>query len=136
MRTVSIQIPHPSIVKRALNTIFIHDLRIETRIGVYDWERHLPQTVRLDLDIALPSARPFESGAFTDAVDYAAIVSRVKAFAADNPHPLLERFAEAIARILLDEFHAPSVKVRVAKLAPITGVREIGVMIERSADKN
>jgi len=53
-----------------------------------------------------------------------------------HEHPLLERFAEAIARILLDEFHAPSVKVRVAKLAPITGVREIGVMIERSADKS
>ena len=116
-----------------MNTIFIHDLRLETRIGIYDWERHLPQTVRLDLDIALPSARPFETGEFADAVDYAAIVSRVKAFASDNPHPLLERFAEAIAQLLLHEFHAPSVKVRVAKLAPITGVREIGVVIERGA---
>lgn len=115
-----------------MNTIFIHDLRIETRIGIYDWERHLPQTVRLDLDVALPSTRPFETGDFADAVDYAAIVTRIKAFAADNPHPLLERFAEAVAKILLDEFNAPSVKVRVAKLAPITGVREIGVSIERS----
>jgi dihydroneopterin aldolase len=115
-----------------VNTIFIHDLRVETRIGVYDWERHLPQTVRLDLDIALPSARPFETGEFADAIDYAAIVGRIKVFAADNPHPLLERFAEAIAKILLEEFNTPSVKVRVAKLAPITGVREIGVLIERS----
>ena len=30
-----------------MDTIFIHDLRIEARIGVYDWERHLPQTIRL-----------------------------------------------------------------------------------------
>ena len=114
-----------------MNTIFIHDLRVSTRIGVYDWERELPQTIRIDVDIELPSARPFESGELADAVDYAAVVKRIKAFAAANPHPLLERFTEAIATLVLDEFHAPGVKVRVAKLGALPGVREIGVTIER-----
>ena len=76
-----------------MNKIFIHDLRLETRIGVYDWERQLPQTIRLDLEIALPSDKPFASGKLEDALDYAAVVARIKAFAKDNPHPLLERFA-------------------------------------------
>src|SRR2546423_1921369 len=114
-----------------MNTIFIHDFRLSTRIGVYDWERELPQTIRLDVDIELPSARPFESGELADAVDYAAVVKRIKAFAAANPHPLLERFTEAIATLILDEFGAAGVKVRVAKLGAIPGVREIGVSIER-----
>lgn len=114
-----------------MNSIFIHDLRVETRIGVYDWERHLPQTVRLDVDIGLPSARPFTSGDFADAIDYAAVVERLKALAAANAHPLLERFAESVAQTVLTEFGVPSVKVRVAKLAPLPGVRELGVMIER-----
>ena len=114
-----------------MNSIFIHDLRVETKIGVYEWERKLPQTIRLDLEIGLPSARPFTSGELADAVDYAAVVERLKALAAQNPHPLLERFAESVAQTVLAEFGAPSVKVRVAKLAPLPGVRELGVAIER-----
>jgi dihydroneopterin aldolase len=114
-----------------MNTIFIHDLRVETRIGVYDWERQLPQTVRLDVELGLPSDKIFHSGDFADALDYSAVVMRLKARAADHPHKLLERFAQAIADILLAEFAAPWVKVRVAKLAPMQGVKELGVAIER-----
>ena len=114
-----------------MNKIIIHDLRLEMRIGVYDWERKLPQTMRLDLEIALPSDKPFASGKLEDALDYAAIVARIKAFAKDNPHPLLERFTEAVAQIVLAEFGAAGVKLRVAKLAPLPGVKEIGIEIER-----
>jgi len=114
-----------------MNTIFIHDLRIATRIGVYEWERELPQTIRIDVDIELPSTRPFESGELADAVDYAAVVARIKAFARSNPHPLLERFTEALATLVLDDFGARGVKVRVAKLDAQPDVREIGVTIER-----
>ena len=114
-----------------MNTIFIHDLRVETRIGVYEWEQHLPQLVRLDVDLGLPADAAFTSDKFGDALDYSAVVTRIKALAASHPHKLMERFAQAIADIVLTEFGAPWVKVRVAKLAPIAGVREIGVAIER-----
>ena len=114
-----------------MNTIFIHDFRVATKIGVYDWERRLPQTIRLALEIGLASDAAFASGDFAEAVDYAAVVERLRAFAADHPFPLLERFAEAIAQIVLTEFEATSVKVRVAKPAAIPGVKELGVAIER-----
>jgi len=116
-----------------MNRIFINDLRLETRIGVYDWERHVSQTIRLDLEITLPSDKPFTSGKLEDALDYAAIVGRIKAFAKDNPHPLLERFSEAVAHIVLSEFGARGIRLRVAKLAPLPGVKEIGVEIERTS---
>ena len=115
-----------------MDTIFIHDLRVETRIGVYDWERRLPQTVRLDIDLGLPSDKVFRSGEFTDALDYSAVVARLQALAADHPHQLLERFAQAVADVVIGEFGSPWVNVRVAKLAPVKGVAELGVTIERS----
>lgn len=114
-----------------MNSIFIHDLRVETRIGVYEWEAKLSQTIRLDVDVGLPSEDVFHSGDFADALDYAAVVKRLQAFAADHPHKLLERFAQAVADMLLTEYNAPWVKVRVAKIAPIAGVRELGIAIER-----
>jgi len=115
-----------------MNKIFIHDLRVHTRIGVYDWERRLPQAVRLDVEMSLASDRVFATGDFADALDYAAVVKRLQVLAADHPHQLLERFAQAIADVVQDEFGAPWVKVRVAKLAPIAGVRELGIEIERA----
>ena len=114
-----------------MNAIFIHDLRVETRIGIYEWEKHVAQTVRLDVELALPSDEVFRTGDFADALDYAAIVRRLQAFAADHPHHLLERYAQAIADLLMNEFGAPWVKVRVAKLGAIPGVKELGIVIER-----
>jgi dihydroneopterin aldolase len=114
-----------------MNAIFIHDLRVETRIGIYEWEKHSRQTVRLDIELGLPSDEVFRTGDFNDALDYAAIVKRLQAFAADHPHHLLERYAQAIADLLMNEFGAPWVKVRVAKLGAIPGVKELGIVIER-----
>jgi len=114
-----------------VNTIFVQELRVETRIGVYAWERQLCQTIVIDLELAMPSARAFASDDFADALDYAAVVKRVQAFASDHPHKLLERFAEALADVLRAEFGSPWVKVSVAKLAPVAGVKRLGVVIER-----
>ena len=114
-----------------MNAIFIHDLRVETRIGIYEWERRLAQIVRLDVELGLPGDAVFRTGDFADALDYAAVVKRLQAFAADHPHQLMERYAQAIADLLMGEFGSPWVKVRVAKLAPLAGVKELGIVIER-----
>ena len=118
-------------VPRTVNRIFINDLRIETRIGVYEWEQHLAQPLLVNLEFELPSAQVFSSDRFEDALDYTAVVKRLQALATDHTHKLLERFAEAIAEILCREFGAPWASVRVAKLAPLAGVKQIGVAIER-----
>ena len=117
--------------RATVNTIFIHDLRVATKIGVYDWERKIAQTIRIDLEIGLASDAAFSTGELADAVDYAAVVERLRVFARDHPYPLLERFTEAVAQIVLREFAAEWVKVRVAKPAAIPGVKELGVAIER-----
>lgn len=114
-----------------MNKIFIQDLRIETRIGVYAWEQHLSQPLLLNLEIEMPSAEPLATDNLADALDYAALVKRVQGLAADHPHRLLERFAAAVAELVCDEFAAPWVRVSVAKPAPIAGVKQIGVVIER-----
>jgi dihydroneopterin aldolase len=114
-----------------MNAIFIQDLRIETRIGVYEWEQHLAQPLLLNIEFEVPSAKPFTSDKLADTVNYAAIVQRLQVLAADHPHKLLERFGDAVAEVVRSEFGAPWVKVSVAKLAPMPGVKQIGVTVER-----
>lgn len=117
-----------------MNTIFIHDFRVETRIGVYDWEKVLPQTLRLDVDLACADEAAFASGDLADAIDYTQVVARLRRFAAEHRCGLLERFADEAARIILAEFPVTWVRLRVAKLAVLPGVREIGVSVERRRD--
>ncbi|MDR2172817.1 MAG: dihydroneopterin aldolase [Burkholderiales bacterium] len=111
--------------------ILIRDLKLETLIGVHAWEKKLPQTVLLDLDIGMVSEKAFESGLLKDALDYSQVVKRLRTLAEKHDYPLLERFAEAVAQIVLKEFQAPWVRVRTRKPALLPGVREIGVEIVR-----
>lgn len=116
-----------------MDVIFITDLKLPSKIGVYPWERQVPQTLVLNLEIQLPSAKPCQTDTLDDALDYAAVVHRIRALLNDHPYHLLERLAQAIADLVLDEFGAPKVKVTVAKVSPLPEVRQLGVCIERGA---
>jgi len=39
------------------DTLHIHELAVECRIGVFDWERDKPQTVWMDLTMAIDAAK-------------------------------------------------------------------------------
>jgi 7,8-dihydroneopterin aldolase/epimerase/oxygenase len=114
-----------------MDVIFVSDLRLDILIGVYDWERKVPQTVQFDLEVGLPGRKATQSDKLADTLDYAAIVARVEANLAENHFSLLERLAEHVAQLLLRDFGAPWVKVSVTKLAPLRNVRRLGVTIER-----
>jgi dihydroneopterin aldolase len=119
--------------RAAVDTIFITDLKVETRIGVYEWEKHVRQPVLINIEIAMPHSRAGATDELADALDYAAVVERLKLFLSDHPHSLLERLAEEVAALILREFRAPWVRVQLAKLSPLPGVRQLGVRIERGA---
>lgn len=118
-----------------MDIIFLRELKIETLIGVYEWEKRVPQTLQLDLEIALPSSRACQSDDIADALDYAAIVRHIQGVLNSRHFNLLEALAEHIAQILLTDFKAPWVKVGVAKLNAIRGSRMVGISIERGQVK-
>jgi dihydroneopterin aldolase len=117
-----------------MDIIFISDFRLEILIGVYEWERRVPQTVQLDLEIALPQ-RAKRSDRIADTIDYSKVVSRIEQSLAENHFLLVEALAEHIAQIVLTEFGAPWVRASVTKLGALKGVKRLGVTIERVRDE-
>ena len=113
-----------------MDTIFISDLRLDILIGVYDWEKKVPQKVQLDLEVGLPG-RKSSSDQLGDTIDYAAVVSRIEATLAENRFGLLESLAEHVAALVMREFRSPWVRISVTKLAPLKNVKRLGVTIER-----
>ena len=114
-----------------MDILYISQLRVETVIGVYEWERHIRQVVLLDLEIATDVARAAATDNIADALNYKAVAKRVAAFVEGTRFQLVETLAERVAERVLDEFGVPWVRLRVCKEGALRGVREVGVLIER-----
>lgn len=114
-----------------MDTIYIHDLRVDTVIGIYDWERRIRQIVALDLELGADIAAAARSDRIDDTLSYKTVAKRVKAFVAESEFLLLEAMAEAIAELIMDEFKVPWLRLKIGKPGAVTGAREVGVIIER-----
>ena len=114
-----------------MDTIFLHDLKIDTVIGIWDWERRIRQTVVIDLDMATDIRKAAESDGVDDTLNYKDVAKRLQEFVGESEFQLVEAMAERIAAVVRDEFNVPWVRVRVAKPGAIRGAGDVGVMIER-----
>ena len=115
-----------------MDIIFIEELRAETWIGIYPREKAVPQTVEITLHIGVSTTSAGASDDIRDTVDYAVVVERLRKDLAASHFNLLEKLTEHIATWLLENFAAQWVRVSVAKLGMMHGVKRVGVVIERS----
>ncbi len=114
-----------------MDIIYINDLRIETIIGIYGWERKIKQTVVLDIEMGTDIRKASVSDAVEDTLNYKSVAERLISFIGDSEFELIETLAEQVANILLDEFAVPWLRLRVNKQGALKGVRDVGVIIER-----
>src|SRR5882724_4605906 len=114
-----------------MDIVFIEDLRIETVIGVYDWERKVRQTVALDLEMAFDNRKPAASDRIEDTLDYKAVSKRLIGFVESSHFELVETLAERCADIVLNEFDVVWLRLKLAKPGAVTGSKSVGVVIER-----
>jgi len=114
-----------------MDSILVRDLRVEVLIGIYKRERHVAQTVSIDLDIGIPGTAVFKSDKVADTVDYAQVAIRIKALGASQHFRLVETFADRIAKVIMEDFKAPWVKVSAAKIGILPNAKFVGVSIER-----
>jgi len=116
---------------RTLDIIFIEALRVETVIGIYDWERRIRQPVVIDLEMGTDIARAAANDDISDALDYKAVSKRVQQFVAESSFLLVETLTERIAALVLDEFAVPWVRVKLNKVGALRGAKGVGIVIER-----
>lgn len=116
-----------------MDKIFLDELKIDTIIGIWDWERKIRQTVIIDLEMSADIARAAATDSVEDTLNYKSVAKRVQQFVGDSSFQLVETLAERIAGIIRDEFGVAWVKVRVHKPGAIRGSKDVGIEIERGS---
>lgn len=116
-----------------MDILFLRDFRLETIIGLYEWERKAPQPVLIDLEIGLYDHKAGHTDDVADTIDYGKVAERIRESVATREIHLVETLGEHIADIVRNEFGAPWVRVTVRKLAILRGVKELGIIVERGS---
>lgn len=114
-----------------MDIVYIHDLRVDTVIGIYDWERQIRQQVSLDLEMARDNRIAAATDSIEQALNYKAVGKRLVAFIEAAEFQLVETLAERSAEIVMNEFEVPWLRLRLGKPGALRGSREVGVLIER-----
>ena len=114
-----------------MDRIFLSELKIDTIIGIWEWERRIRQTVVVDLEMSADIARAAATDDVADTLNYKSVAKRIQDFVAGSEFQLVETLAERIAAIIREEFEVAWVKVRVNKPGAIRGSRDVGILIER-----
>ena len=115
-----------------MDTIFIAELNVKTKLGVPTWERLMAQRIILDIEISYDLTKACSSDAIVDTIDYGAVVTRLREALSESSFQLVEALAEYVCQLILKEFGALSVKIKVAKPGILIGLKSLGVIIERT----
>ncbi len=116
-----------------MDIVFINELKIETIIGIFDWEREVKQVVSLDIEMAHDISRAANTDDIAHALNYKAVAKRLISFVENSEFLLIESMAEQIAQIIQEEFSVPWLKLSVSKPGALRGAKNVGVRIERGA---
>ncbi|MGB5510580.1 MAG: dihydroneopterin aldolase [Woeseiaceae bacterium] len=114
-----------------MDKIFLTELKVDTIIGIWEWERKIRQTVIIDLEMSADIAKAAATDSVEDTLNYKSVAKRIQGFVGDSSFQLVETLAERIAGIIREEFGVQWVKVRVNKPGAIRGSRDVGILIER-----
>jgi len=111
--------------------ILIRDLLIRGIIGIHDWEREKKQDILVNIVLEADCRPAGISDDFRDAVDYRAVTKKVLGLVESSSFFLVEKLAEEIARICMEDERVQAARVRVEKPGAVRFSQSVGVEVER-----
>jgi 7,8-dihydroneopterin aldolase/epimerase/oxygenase len=114
-----------------MDKIFVHALKTEAIIGIFDWERQVKQTVIVDIEISADVRKAALSDSIDDTLNYKRVAKRVLSFVESSKFHLVETLAEHIAMLILEDFGCAWVRISLSKPGAIRSSRDVGVVLER-----
>ncbi|MFW5450023.1 MAG: dihydroneopterin aldolase [Methylophagaceae bacterium] len=115
-----------------MDKIFLNDLKIDTIIGIYDWERETLQTITFDLEMDWDIHKAAQSDDISDTLDYGSIAQTIVSFVEASRYQLIETLAEDLCALLLKQYPLSKLKLILSKPVALHGQNTAKIVIERS----
>jgi len=116
---------------QTMDIIYLHGLKVDCVIGVWEWERRITQAITIDLDMGFDISAAAESDDLDDTLSYKDVSKRVESFVRESRFALVEKLVEEIAQLLIKEFSIKWCRVKINKFGAVRGAGDVGVIIER-----
>ena len=113
------------------DVVFVTGLECETIVGVYEFERHAPRPLLIDLEMPWNNRPAGQSDNLELALNYDAVSQTVRRVIAAQQPELIETLAESVAAELLREYSLDWVTLTLHKPQAVDGTRSLGVRITR-----
>jgi dihydroneopterin aldolase len=115
--------------RKSVYRVFVRDLVLPFRIGIYDYEHLAPQRVRVNADLLVEGAEADDD--FDRVLNYETIVDGVRALARAGHINLLETLAERVMDLCLDDPRVLAARVAAEKLDVYPEAESVGVVLRR-----
>jgi len=115
-----------------LDTIFIHQLRVDAVIGVYDFEKVKTQPLFLDFELKVDLQAAGKSDNLNDTVDYALVSQLVIEHIESTQYELLETLAETLCQLVFQKFLAvQAITLTLSKPEAVAAAQTVGIRLFR-----
>jgi len=108
-------------------TIRIEDLHLRTFIGIFDWEKKEKQDVRIHVTIQYDATKAINSDNIDYAIDYKTITKKIINKVESSRFALLEKLADTVLKIVMQNAHIRQAHVRVDKPQALRFARTVSV---------
>ena len=115
-----------------MDKIFLKNLRLKTRIGLFEWEKQIHQIINIDLEAGFDISKAAETDDVKHSLDYKTISNRIKEYVKYNNHELIETLIENIAQTILKDFDIEYITLSISKPGAIRDSKDVGITITRS----
>ena len=114
-----------------MDIVFITELKVDTVIGIFDWERAHRQTVVLNVELGTDIRAAAEHDDISKTLNYKAVTEALFTFVNASEFLLVETLAERCAALIMSEFDVPWLRLSITKPGAMRQAKDVGVVIER-----
>ncbi|WP_199609428.1 dihydroneopterin aldolase [Flocculibacter collagenilyticus] len=115
-----------------MDKVFITQLKTDTTIGVYDWEKKIKQSLYFDIEMLTDTSVAAKNDDIKAAVNYAEVSEKVTKYVESRAFELIETVCEQLAQLILTSFNVQQVTIKVDKPGAVENAQSVGVEITRS----
>ena len=113
------------------DTIFLRGLEARGIIGIEDWERKKPQTIRVTLEMACDADTPARDDDIAKALNYKVIAKQILAHIEESSYHLIETLAVRLAEMIQRDHGVTWLRLRVSKPGAVRFSENVGIEIVR-----